>query len=80
LQDVLVTLYPNHPWDRSQFGLRVRSGWWAKDSNRLEFLEGVAKRLEITDLSGWYDVSKQQMINMGGTLNNSQPLRIVDKR
>lgn len=44
-------------------------GWghWKSQDNRTRFFHDLAQRLNISDLSGWYNVSKEDIVANGGT-------------
>ncbi len=53
-----------------------KKGYWKNISNQRDFLNELAKKLNITEASGWYTVTKEVLRQHGGsgllqTYNNS---------
>ena len=69
LYDILVRVYPEHQWDRLKFENRVPPGYWVETDNRVQFLEQIAKKIGIKDMSDWYKVKKSTIIKYGGSLS-----------
>lgn len=62
---LLESVFPYYQWLPWKCN-RVPNGFWDLETNRLAFLEWVAKQLGVTNLEGWYKVTGQQFLAQGG--------------
>lgn len=60
---MLLDVFPDHKWDIWEFS-RSPTGFWEKQRHDArgietirEYLESLAKKLQLSDLSDWYNVS-----------------------
>lgn len=68
LPKALNDMYPHHTWLPWRFSATSR-GFWNSIDNRKQFLLWVSQQLSLdkTDLSAWFNVSKQQLDHLGGS-------------
>jgi hypothetical protein len=67
LSAALSKIFPDHHWQGFLFD-RVSSGYWNDPANHKLYFEWIGQQLGVKQLEDWYKVSKQQLIEMGGTL------------
>eukprot|EP01127_Copromyxa_protea_P018899 TRINITY_DN6034_c0_g1_i2.p1 TRINITY_DN6034_c0_g1~~TRINITY_DN6034_c0_g1_i2.p1 ORF type:complete len:495 (+),score=68.20 TRINITY_DN6034_c0_g1_i2:18-1502(+) len=60
LVHALVSLFHEHPWDLTKFSRFPRSHWALKE-NRKNYVDTLAKKLGISEPSGWYQVSLEDI-------------------
>jgi len=57
----IMTTYPEYNWKSWKFSSTPKN-YWKKRENIVEFMEHVAKELNIRKLDDWYGVSRAQLI------------------
>ncbi len=55
-----------HDWDFHKFP-QVPKGYWNDITNQRAFLDQLAKRLQITDQDGWYNVTQTTFKKYGAS-------------
>jgi hypothetical protein len=60
LLNALKDIYPQHPWDASQFSVRPKGTWNNLDMQKKQ-LERLAEELNIKHLDDWYNVSLDEV-------------------
>lgn len=61
----IVDMFPNHPWNLWKFK-KVPRGYWNSEKNQREFMDSLAKKLNLKEFDDWYQVSKDEIIEHGG--------------
>lgn len=61
----LQKVHPNHKWSPWEFGEYMPRGQWTAQLER-DFVEHLARRLKVTKMEDWYQISKAQIYSEGG--------------
>ncbi len=61
---LLSSVYPECEWDFSKFN--NPQGYWDNSANQRCFLDELAKKLNITDQQGWYNITAHKLLRHGG--------------
>lgn len=77
LTAMLRHFYPDYPWIYWNFQ-RVSDGFWDDPQNMKDFILNVEKKLNITNLEEWYDITEQQVLNVGNKLPWKHHEQLVD--
>lgn len=67
LRTALRALYPNHEWLEWKFN-SVSRNYWTSIHNQRAFFLWLGKQLNITAMSGWYNVSNSVLAKHGGAV------------
>lgn len=62
---LLQSAYPEHPWELWRF-TKVPAGFWEDLDNQRNFIESLAKNLNITQLDQWYEHTGDVVKENGG--------------
>jgi len=65
LVDTLFAIYPEHNWDPSKFS-NIPKGYWKDKVNQRKHLDQVGQKLNITQLSDWYNYRASDIRKFGG--------------
>jgi len=60
-------LFPSHQWNPYLF--RIRDGYWKRKENVKAYISWLFKELGLKRLDDWYQVSGEQFVANGGTIN-----------
>jgi len=63
ISKMLSTVYPEHNWDTLKFS-NVPQRYWTDPNNQRNFLEKLAKDLQITTQKDWYKLTRSSSENM----------------
>eukprot|EP01118_Nematostelium_gracile_P009093 TRINITY_DN3048_c0_g1_i1.p2 TRINITY_DN3048_c0_g1~~TRINITY_DN3048_c0_g1_i1.p2 ORF type:complete len:336 (+),score=65.90 TRINITY_DN3048_c0_g1_i1:28-1035(+) len=67
LRKALEDLYPDHKWLPWKFDESMPLGKWREMHVQRDFMDYLAKELNIKNMEDWYHVTKAQMCNKGAT-------------
>jgi hypothetical protein len=76
MADLLKLSYPTHEWVDWRFKVIKRKFWESRDQ-RLAFLSWCAVKLHITYPVGWYNVGRETLVQLGGSLSNGIPAGLL---
>lgn len=65
VREILAKAYPDHEWLPWRFR-QLAAGFWENKNNRVQYLEWLRKRLDIHEVSDWYDISMSDFADNWG--------------
>jgi len=63
----ITGVYPEHKWEMWRFDV-APLGWWREPNNQRQFIQHLAKKLNIKEPSDWYSITMEQIDANGGTV------------
>eukprot|EP01118_Nematostelium_gracile_P007656 TRINITY_DN2498_c0_g1_i5.p1 TRINITY_DN2498_c0_g1~~TRINITY_DN2498_c0_g1_i5.p1 ORF type:complete len:321 (-),score=59.21 TRINITY_DN2498_c0_g1_i5:3-965(-) len=79
---IAESVHPDHKWLPWRFSEPTLPGTWNSIEMQREYMEYLGKELKITEMKGWYNVTKAQISEKGGSsllkkYNNSPSMMIT---
>jgi hypothetical protein len=65
----VMELFPDHAWQPWRFFTPPPRVWDSKQT-RLEFFDWASVQLNLSNLDGWYSVTRKDLTQIGGMLEN----------
>lgn len=63
---MLKSNFPEIHWKEEKFGKREETGYWTNESVQRQFMESIAKKLDIHHWEDWLYIKAQDIRLLGG--------------